>query len=155
MATHSSVLALRIPGTGKPDALPSVGSHRVGHDWSDLAAAAAASRSSSIPWRILWQNNTIVTKSDLLKTCVLIRFSCVWLLVTLWTVAHQAPLSMGFSRQEYWIGLPCPIKNLSGTIQNKFNIRQNRNLIAYIFYIISCSKFPQRSIPIYWSYLTL
>ena len=41
MATHSSVLAWRIPGTGEPDGLPSVGSHRVGHDWSDLAAAAA------------------------------------------------------------------------------------------------------------------
>ena len=42
METHSSVLAWRIPGTGKPDGLPSMGSHRVGHDWSDLAAAAAA-----------------------------------------------------------------------------------------------------------------
>ena len=41
MATHSSVLAWRIPGTGDPGGLPSVGSHRVGHDWSDLAAAAA------------------------------------------------------------------------------------------------------------------
>ena len=41
MATHSSVLALRIPGTGEPGELPSMGSHRVGHDWSDLAAAAA------------------------------------------------------------------------------------------------------------------
>ena len=40
MATHSSVLALRIPGTGEPGGLPSMGSHRVGHDWSDLAAAA-------------------------------------------------------------------------------------------------------------------
>ena len=38
MATHSSVLAWRIPGTGEPGGLPSVGSHRVGHDWSDLAA---------------------------------------------------------------------------------------------------------------------
>ena len=38
--THSSVLAWRIPGTGEPDGLPSLGSHRVGHDWSDLAAAA-------------------------------------------------------------------------------------------------------------------
>ena len=36
MATHSSVLAWRIPGTGEPGGLPSVGSHRVGHDWSDL-----------------------------------------------------------------------------------------------------------------------
>ena len=42
MATHSSVLAWRIPGTGEPGGLPSMGSHRVGHDWSDLAAAAAA-----------------------------------------------------------------------------------------------------------------
>ena len=42
MATHSSVPAWRIPGTGEPDGLPSMGSHRVGHDWSDLAAAAAA-----------------------------------------------------------------------------------------------------------------
>ena len=41
MATHSSVLAWRIPGMGEPGGLPSVGSHRVGHDWSDLAAAAA------------------------------------------------------------------------------------------------------------------
>ena len=39
-ATHSSVLAWRIPGTGKPDGLPSMGSHRVQHDWSDLVAAA-------------------------------------------------------------------------------------------------------------------
>ena len=44
MATHSSVLAWRIPGTGEPDGLPSMGSHRVGHDWSDLAAAAALVR---------------------------------------------------------------------------------------------------------------
>ena len=34
--------------------------------------------------------------------------SCVQLCVTPWTVAHEAPLSMGFSRQEYWGGLPCP-----------------------------------------------
>ena len=40
MATHPSVLAWRIPGTGEPGGLPSMGLHRVGHDWSDLAAAA-------------------------------------------------------------------------------------------------------------------
>ena len=40
--------------------------------------------------------------------CVLSRFSHVWLFATLWTVAHQATPSMGFSRQEYWSGLPCP-----------------------------------------------
>jgi len=41
MATHSSTLAWRIPWTQEPGGLPSTGSHRVGHDWSDLAAAAA------------------------------------------------------------------------------------------------------------------
>ena len=43
LATHSSVLAWRIPGSGEPGRLPSLGSHRVGQDWSDLAAAAAYS----------------------------------------------------------------------------------------------------------------
>ena len=38
MATHSSTLAWRIPGTEEPSGLPSMGSHRVGHNWSDLAA---------------------------------------------------------------------------------------------------------------------
>ena len=42
MATHSIVLAWRIPGMGDPGRLPSMGLHRVGHNWSDLAAAAAA-----------------------------------------------------------------------------------------------------------------
>ena len=41
MATHCSVLAWRIPGTGEPGGLPSMGLHRIGHDWSDLAAVRA------------------------------------------------------------------------------------------------------------------
>ena len=40
--------------------------------------------------------------------CVLSRFSHIRLFVALWTVAHQAPLFMGFLRQEYWSGSPCP-----------------------------------------------
>ena len=44
MATHSSVLAWRIPGTGEPGGLPSVGLHRVGHDLSDLAVPPGKSR---------------------------------------------------------------------------------------------------------------
>ena len=47
MATHSSVLAWRIPGTAEPGGLPCMGSHRVGHDLSDLAAAAAVARGGS------------------------------------------------------------------------------------------------------------
>jgi len=49
MATHSNVLAWRIPGTEEPSRLLSMGSHRVRHDWSDLAAAAAAATFRSHP----------------------------------------------------------------------------------------------------------
>ena len=45
---------------------------------------------------------------NMLDVCVLSYFSCVQLFTTPWTVAHQAPLSMGSSRREYWSGLPCP-----------------------------------------------
>ena len=55
MATHSSVLAWRIPGTGEPGGLPSTGSHRVRHDWSDLVAAAAR-----LSWILQAQSNTWV-----------------------------------------------------------------------------------------------
>ena len=48
MATHSSVLAWRIPGTGEPGGLPSMGSHGVGHDWSNLPAAVGVFPDSSV-----------------------------------------------------------------------------------------------------------
>ena len=89
MATHSSVLAWRIPGMEEPGGLPSMGSHRVGHDWSNLAVAAKP-----------------INKC--LHVCMLSHFGHDRLYATLWTVACQAPLSMGFPRQEYWSGLPFP-----------------------------------------------
>ena len=52
MATHSSVLAWRIPETGEPGGLPSMGLHRVGHDWSDLAAAAAYPITNLLVYRV-------------------------------------------------------------------------------------------------------
>ena len=45
----------------------------------------------------------------LVRACMLSHFSCVRFLATLWTIVLQAPLSMEFSRQEYWSGLPCPL----------------------------------------------
>ena len=65
MATHSSVLAWRIQGTGKPGGLPSTGSHRVGHDWIDLAAATAAAAAAAskhfpaFPIQSVFQDNQI------------------------------------------------------------------------------------------------
>ena len=76
MTTHSSVLAWRIPGTEEPGGLLSVGSHRVGHDWSDLAAAARKKISS------------------------VQSLSCVRLFATPWTAAHQASLSITNSRSS-------------------------------------------------------
>ena len=69
-----------------------------------------------------WIKNEIIQNPKLgnrrckYKSCVCVYtqiFSCVQLFGTPWTMAHQAPLSMGFSRQEYWSGLPCaPPKDL-------------------------------------------
>ena len=177
MATHSSDPAWRIPGTGEPCGLPSMGLHRVGHDWSDLAAAAAAvhiynglllsheKEQNPVIYRDVdgatdchteWSKperktpiqytNTAAAKS--LQSCptlcdpidgsppgspvpgilqartlegVAISFSNAWkwkvkvkllsrvqLFATPWTAAYQAPPSMGFSRQEYWSGVPLP-----------------------------------------------
>ena len=50
----------------------------------------------------------VLSKSKNIVCCLLSCFNHAWLFVTPWTIAYQAPLSMGFSRQEYWSGLPCP-----------------------------------------------
>ena len=62
MATHPSVLAWRIPGTAEPGGLPSLGLHRVGHDRSDLAAAAAA-----VAYTKIWDYNSFKFFSYLLE----------------------------------------------------------------------------------------
>ena len=67
MATHSGVLAWRIPGTGEPDGLPSMGSRRVGHDWSDAAAAAALTSTSreGLSWWLRWWRAYLQCKGDM------------------------------------------------------------------------------------------
>ena len=61
MATHSSVLAWRIPGTGEPGGLPSMGSHRVRQDWSDLAAAVPSkpTRKKGIVNSIIYKGSAV------------------------------------------------------------------------------------------------
>ena len=115
MATHSRVLAWRIPGMGDPGGLLSMGSHRVGHDWSDLAAAAAAGsnwNSSSAIYKpcdfklhlSCWNLSFLIYKMGM---CARLIQSCL-IFETLWTIAHQTPLFMGFCRQKNWSGLLCP-----------------------------------------------
>ena len=57
-----------------------------------------------------------------MHACMLSHFSRVWFCVTLWTAAHQAPLSTGFSRQEYWSGLPFLSPNFSNSFLYKITI---------------------------------
>ena len=104
MATHSSILAWEIPWTEEPGGLQSMGSQK-----------------SQIHW--LKNNNLSINRTNLCESpsedpqqsvmsaqelLLLSRFSHVWLCATPWTVGHQAPLSMGFSRQGYWSGVPSP-----------------------------------------------
>ena len=71
-----------------------MGPQRVRHNWvTELTECLSEVWELNTEWCLHW--------------CVLSHFSNVRLFVTLWTIAHQAPVSMGFSRQEYWSGLPC------------------------------------------------
>ena len=77
MATHSSVLAWRIPGTAEPGGLLSMGSHRVGHDWSDLAAAAAAAAAAFVFIIMLWHLiYHILVSSERWKQHISFNLSC-------------------------------------------------------------------------------
>ena len=86
MATHSSVFAWRIPGTGEPGGLPTLGSHIVGHNWSDLAAAAAVLvRFESMPvyhcvlWTKIWRPCKVMSPSSLAFRChVSFNFHVTW-----------------------------------------------------------------------------
>ena len=89
MATHSSILAWRIPWTKEPGGIQSIGLKRIWHDW--------ATEHTHTMCKIYMY---------LLVCCMLSHFSHTWLFVILWTVARQVPLSMRFSRQESWSGLP-------------------------------------------------
>ena len=82
---------------------------------SDRQQQVTPSFSFHAPWNCLTDNTFPLFSSYfaghfLLILCcaVLSCFSRVWLFATLWTVLHQTPLPLGFSRQEYWSGLSCP-----------------------------------------------
>ena len=93
MATHSSTFAWKMPWTEEPGRLQSMGSQRVGHDWA----------TSLLLYCTLYR---LQYRVNITFIYVLSCFSHVQLFAAPWSIAHQAPLSMGFSRQEYWSGLP-------------------------------------------------
>ena len=112
-AIHSSTLAWRIPWTEEPGGLQSVGSQRVRHDWSNVARMYAYGR-NHIKFLVLFEHQfSPFCREHRLPShhrtelnwniCSVVSNSA-----TPRTVARQAPLSMGFSRQECWNGLLCP-----------------------------------------------
>ena len=78
--------------------------------WKDTDAGNIEGRRRRERQRMRWLDG-ITNSMDMLLLLLLSRFSCVRLFATPWTAAYQAPLSMGFSRQEYWSGLPLPSPN--------------------------------------------
>ena len=91
MATHSAILAWRIPGMGEPGGLLSMGSHRVGHNWSDLAVAAY-----------------ININGGILQYAFL--FPCCWILLLLLPLdmAHSHPFSSWWAfKWGSWSVFPC------------------------------------------------
>ena len=80
------------------------------------------SKSALFIYRWIPENCSLKHEANFSGVCVCVcacvhvhaqSLSCVWLFAILWTVAHKAPLFMGFSRQEYWSGLPFPSPSLS------------------------------------------
>ena len=118
MATHSSVPARRIPEMGDPGGLPSMGSHRVGHDWSNLAAVAAAGKPGMVGHSTFCPPHSLVS-------CQICLFIALWTIgatmYCLWNVGLGsvtaspdknilpssytcAPLSgMGMKNQRHWV----------------------------------------------------
>jgi len=136
MATHSSTLARKIPWTEEPGRLQSMGSLRVGHDWATSLSLftfmhwrrqwqptpvflpGESQGRGSLVGCCLWGR----TESDMAEVTqqqqqqqqhsivkqLFSELPWVQFFVTSWTVAHQAPLSMEFFRQEYWSEWPFP-----------------------------------------------
>ena len=138
MGTHSNILAWKTPWTDEPGRLQSMGSQRVGYDWATSLSLSYYLKYSPLEVYSAYPLTVTSTKTHWQTNSASIHFSSlmwrlplspshlkgvfwvempwsevkslshVWLSVTPWTVAYQAHLSMGFSRQQYWSGLPFP-----------------------------------------------
>ena len=137
MATHSSVLAWKIPGTGEPGGLPSLGSHRVGHDWSDLAAAR------SILDAALSNSSTLIPAAFLFKNSYSVQFNSAPLSPTLCNpmncntpglpVRHQHPASTQTHVQCVGDAIQ-PSHPLSSPSPPALNLSQHQSLIKWVSY---------------------
>ena len=114
MTTHSSILAWRIPQIEEPGRLQSLGSQE-----SDMTATKSPPK--IVP----------VSHQQQLLSC----FIRIQLFSNLWTIAHQSPLSIEFSRQEYWSGLPCPSPGDLPDARFKPSILHYRQILYRLSYL--------------------
>ena len=117
MATHSSVLAWRIPGTGVPGGLPSMGLHRVGHDWSDLAAAAAADHTSSPDTSVHGNSQARILEWVVISISRFLRLTQVWGSLS----EQKYTLEDLMTEWSHWLQfslktLQCPVRTNGGPI---------------------------------------
>ena len=121
IATHSSVLAWKIPGTGELCGLPCMGSHRVGCDWSDLVAAAATATTNE--FEELFMNWMVIYRSSLQK-CLFTSFvflnwfSCLLLMCknSLYILVTRSSLAIWFTN-IFSLSLACPFSIVSFELQ--------------------------------------
>ena len=101
------------------------------------------------PWDSLGKNTGV--GYHLLLQCMKVKvksFSRVWLFATLWTAAYQAPLSMGFSRQEYWSGVPSPSPGMDKLKCTVKMWHQRKIWLSSVKYpTVVLSSWPRRSLP--------
>ena len=105
MATHSTVLAWRLPGTGEPGGLPSMRSRRVGHNWSDLAAAAEAGGRKPLGCEYVSNRNKLMYLSTV---------TTKWMMNWRGVIIVQERGGHGYE-QEWWLQI-CQRRHLKGGI---------------------------------------
>ena len=116
MATHSSVLAWITPGTVEPGGLPSLGSYRVGHGWSDSAAAAARAELTTKRYeRAFWSDTNVLIAYTICQNslnCVFLKnvYLFIWLLPSLVAACKIFYLSFGMQTLSWglWDLVPWP-----------------------------------------------
>ena len=168
MATHSSVLTLRIPGMEEPGGLPSTGLHRVGHDWSDLAAAVAAAegpRDCHIEWnksdKDKYHMVSLICK--ILKKMIQMNlftkflwFSCSVMSDSLWHHGLQLPCSSVSPRVcsntcslSRWCYLT--MSSPAPSSPSAFNLFQHQDLFQWVNFSHQMDKVLELQLQ-YWSF---
>ena len=130
MATHSTVLACRIPGTGDPGGLPSMGSHSVKHNWSNLAAAAAAAHKHTDP-RLVGTKKLVMLTPSYLTTNQSEEFP--WADHTLF-LEHYKTLHYLFQDGSHSLEcIPLPWSPLSGKVSYYFLLHRKLYVSSFLF----------------------